>query len=302
MKILIIGGTGLVGPHLIYELLQLGHDISILNRSGKKFFTENVIKCNRSDFDVLATKLKEIHFDLCIDMIPFRVEEADNLKTILDDLKMPLIALSSIDVYAAYGKLHQTEDLFYQDMPLSEEAPLRKRLGIDGKKYDKIGIEESYLDLEDITIFRLPAVYGWPDTTRIDQYLIPMLSDSTEVKLSPNKASWLFSRGYCKNIAYAISKSIELRGKNIFNIADEKTYTELEWVKKIAGCIRWSGEIVLDDTATDECDFKQDWQVDITKMKDQLQYHEKYDVEEGFKEMIFFSAYQKLNKPYHKFY
>ncbi len=44
------------------------------------------------------------------------------------------------------------------------------------KRFDKIGVEKILLGaFKDATILRLPATYGWPDTTRVAHYLDPML-------------------------------------------------------------------------------------------------------------------------------
>jgi uncharacterized protein YbjT (DUF2867 family) len=34
MRILIIGGTGFIGPYLIKELINLGHEVAVFNRGN----------------------------------------------------------------------------------------------------------------------------------------------------------------------------------------------------------------------------------------------------------------------------
>ena len=42
--------------------------------------------------------------------------------------------------------------------------------------YNKTGIEKIYLSLTDVTIFRFPAIYGYPDTSRFEKYLDEMMN------------------------------------------------------------------------------------------------------------------------------
>ena len=80
-----------------------------------------------------------------------------------------VVAISSADVYRAYGRLHGSEPGATEPVPLTEDAPLRERLypyrGEFGGRlddYDKIPVERAFSSEPDVrcTILRLPAVYG----------------------------------------------------------------------------------------------------------------------------------------------
>ena len=150
LKIVIIGGTGLVGPHLVQEFIQddFDHDIILLNRSGRSNFCEMAIAVDRKDTAALEETLTDIQPDLVMDTIPFSAEDAKKTASILQKLKSKprVVIISSVDIYAAYARLHGTENIEIQPCPIIENMPLRTTFGAEGKIYEKLGVEKAYRD------------------------------------------------------------------------------------------------------------------------------------------------------------
>lgn len=310
MKVLIIGGTGLIGPYVMQEIYSSfqAAEIITVTRNGRQYLTERTFKADRNDVAEMERIIKETSPDWIIDMIPFTLEDAQNISSLISriNLDMPIIAISSIDIYSAYAKIHGTEDVDYQQCPISEDMALRKTLGAEGKKYDKLNVERIYLEtLPNVTILRLPATYGWPDRRRVDYYLDPMLNGEDEIKIPRQRAGWKFSRCLHKNAAYAILKVLEANqeGHHIYNVAEEEAYTDLEWCKKIAAVCGWQGRItVYDDNNLEDVDLKQDFYVSTKKIRDEIGFTEKYSPDEGLAEAIKLYAYNRFNTPYKQCY
>ena len=222
MRVLIIGGTALVGPHLIRELFENGvFDVHTMTRTGQQILCERAHIADRRDKGALLDLLRNVKPDVIVDMIPFTQEDATLLITALTTLgiEIPVIALSSIDVYAAYANLHRTETAALQQCPILEDMALRTRLGPEGKAYDKLSIESSYTEqLDAVCIMRLPAIYGWPDTTRVSQYLDRLLDGDKEIVIQPEESDWLFSRSFHKNVAHAIFLAV--RALSLIHISE----------------------------------------------------------------------------------
>ena len=308
MRVLIIGGTALVGPHLIRELFENGvFDVHTMTRTGQRVLCERAHIADRRDKGALLELLRLVKPDVIVDMIPFTQEDATLLVTALTNLgiAIPVIALSSIDVYAAYANLHRTETTALQQCPVAEDMPLRTQLGPEGKAYDKLSIESSYTEqLKTICILRLPAIYGWPDTTRVSQYLDRMLDGDTEITIQPGESDWLFSRSFHKNVAYAIFLAVKanLPGVNIFNIAEKDAFTTRQWIQKIASVCGWQGQIVAKSTPDDTLNWQQHFHVSSEKIRQQLGYDEKYCINEGLADTIAFHSYQRTGRNYKKYY
>ena len=159
-------------------------DVHTITRTGPQILCERAHIAYRGNKGALLELLRKVKPDVIVDMIPFIQEEATLLITALTTLgtAIPVIALSSIDVYAAYANLHRTETVAIQQRPITEDMALRTQLGPEGKAYDKLSVEYTYTkQLKSVCILRLPAIYGWPDTTRVSQYLDHMLDGDTEI-------------------------------------------------------------------------------------------------------------------------
>jgi len=304
VKILILGGTALTGPHVIRQLID--HEITTLSRSMRQVATERAVKGDRTIVSNVERALIAADPDLVIDMVPFTVEGANALVTAFGEWnkKVPVIALSSLDVYAGYGRLHGTEDTTHQETPIRESDTLRTALGPEGATYDKIGVETVYHEaLDDLTILRAPVIYGWPDGTRIATYLDPMLDGKKTIVIPENVMPFRISRSLHKNVAYAITlaSTHPLKGQSTYNIAEPSAYSEIEWATRIANLVGWRGELVAGPPVPNKT-FTQDLTADSTAIRSDLGYEEKFDPKEGLRDAVAFWAHHRTGLPYEKGY
>lgn len=303
-NIFIIWGGGLIGTHVVKEFMLNGDNVISLTKSGKSVFWEKALKWNRKNIKTIKNILKENEFDLVIDMIPFSLDDAIILFDVLRKYKIPLIACSSIDVYKAYWILWGTEWFkSYQKCPMKEKDSLRKKIWIEWMGYNKLEIEELYLTLPwPVTIIRLPAVYWSPDLSRINNYLPYILKSKKEIIIPYNKLNWITSRSFNKNCAFWIFLAKDCQWKNIYNIAEKKDYSEKEWIEKIWKIFHWKWKITEQWKHQNNLDFKQNWYVDSSKIRDELWFYEKYDIDEGLLDNILQYVYKKKNITYIKNY
>lgn len=308
MKILILGGTGLVGPHILKEIFLTFPDAEVhtITRSGKPYYSEKAHTMDRHDTITLQKTISAVAPDIFIDMVSFTREEAETTSHIINKINpdIPCVVASSIDIYAAYAKIFATESLDYQPCPISEDMTLRQKLGMEGAIYDKLNVEKTYLaTIKNVTILRFPALYGWPDTSRVSHYLDQMLDGKTDIKISPTRAKWKFSRCLHKNAAFAVVKVLQAasKGQEIYNVAEEVPFTELEWCKKISALCGWQGKFIITETYEKD-DLNQDFYVSTQKIRERLGFFEKYSPQEGLADTIAFHAYSRLNIPYKKCY
>ena len=313
-NIFIIWWSGLVWTHVLKEFILNWDSITSLTRSGTSLLWETTIKWNRSDEILLKKIFNDNDFDLVIDMIPFRLYDAKILYDILQDRDIPLIACSSIDVYKAYGILWSTENFTsYEKCPLTEKSDLRSNLWSTGENYNKLEIETLYLSLPwNISIIRLPAIYWYPDFTRIEKYLLPMLESEQEIVIDLNMMDWKFSRALNKNCAYWIFLARKSIWKQVYNLAEENVYTEKQWIEKIWKYIWWSWKIREDSVPwiwemnwkhiEQHLVWKQDWYVDTSKIRNELWFYEKYDPDEWLYDCILEYVRKRNNINYNKNY
>jgi len=308
MNVLIIGGTALIGPHVIRELFENNvKSIHTITRSGKNYYCEHSHSADRQDQAALQKIISKFKPDALIDMMPFSAADARILVATLSKLNytIPVIAVSSIDVYAAYASLHETEKLPLQQCPITESMQLRKNLGPEGSTYDKLSVESIYRsNLQNACILRMPAIYGWPDCTRVSNYVDQMLDKKSKIHIESLQADWKFSRCLHKNAAHAIvlATLARLSGIHAYNVAEEEVFTEREWIQKLATLCGWKGSIIETECGPTSANWRQHFYVTSKKIRTELGYSEKYSPIEGLADTVAFHAYQRINVEYHKYY
>ncbi|MCU1297047.1 MAG: NAD-dependent epimerase/dehydratase, partial [Acidobacteriaceae bacterium] len=176
-----------------------------------------------------------------------------------------VIAISSMDVYRAWGVLHLREPGSLEPLPLTEDSPVRtirqlyppetiKMLQcifnwVD-EGYDKIAVEEAILNSSDVsgTVLRLPMVYGPGDPLHRFFPLLRRFADGrSSILIADDLAAWRGPWGYVENIAQAIAlaaTSDQTAGR-IYNVCEEPTLSELAWQRRIATEAHWSGKFVV---------------------------------------------------------
>jgi len=104
MKILIIGGTGLISTAISRQLLASGHDLTLYNRGETHPRLPDgyhLIKGDRKDRKTFQNQIAEAgYFDCVIDMICFEPQEAEIDIQVFQGRVGQLIFCSTVDVYS----------------------------------------------------------------------------------------------------------------------------------------------------------------------------------------------------------
>lgn len=308
MRVFLIGGTGFTGPALVHELLERQHEVTFLHRGqtcDPRTSGAREIIANREDESQLIDAIAANSPDIVVDMIPFTADDAAITKKACQGVVSRVVALSSIDVYLAYGRIHRTEPGPLQPTPLTETSDLRETDRPEGPKSDKIAVERTLMDDSNLsaTILRLPAIYGARDKhRRLRGYLKRMDDGRPTILLAESLATWKFSRGYVDNVAHAIVLAIESEpaAGEVFNVAEPRAMTELEFVEAIGEAAGWEGEIrIIPDLQLPKylqpsVNFEQDWEVDTQKIRAQLGYSEVVDEQEAIRRTV---DWERQNPP-----
>lgn len=279
MRITVIGGTGLMGPTLVKLLLSLGHQVTCLNRRGASDDAD-AIRCDRRDEHALRTALEKSQPEVIIDMIPENGVEAHTLTQCVDDQPdLQLIAISSMSVYRAYAKIHRVESGPYQDCPIQEDDAL-STLPVRADHHDKPAVERSYLNaFQNLTLLRLPAIYGWPDTSRIKPYVDAVFEGDGVVRMNPIYARWTHSRASVLDCAHAISLCLGITGQHIYNVGETTSFTESDWCHLVWEAAEKTGTLIEDSSepVPFNADLEQQWICETTKIRRERGYTEVSD-------------------------
>ena len=196
MKILVVGGTGLIGSHITRELLKKGHQVTIGTRGkGEDDFSDEVqrLLLNRIEPDNLLQALNGLEFDVVYDTQAYSSNEVKYLLEAVSCKKY--IEVSTISVYWPEVKNLLTEEDFDP-----YEYPLnwcdRSEFSYDEiKRQAECAIFQSYAEIPSIAV-RIPYVIGIDDTTRrLHAYVDSILNkkaiyiDNLEAEISFIKSS-----------------------------------------------------------------------------------------------------------------
>jgi nucleoside-diphosphate-sugar epimerase len=267
MKILVIGGTGFIGPHVVRELSRQGHQIAVQHRGGRTAELPEGVQTLLGDRNTLPqiSAIRRFAPEIVIDMILSSGPQAQALRETFRGVAKRVVAISSMDVYRAMGLVHGAETGPLQPLPLTETSELRStphpyspealkmmRRTFDwaDDDYDKIPVERAVLSDPQLpgTVLRLPAVHGPGDPLhRFFPYLKRMDDRRPKIIFWDDLAAWRWSRGYVENVAAAIAlaATADAAAGQIYNVCEEPALSELEWAKKIAAVAGWHGEFVL---------------------------------------------------------
>jgi nucleoside-diphosphate-sugar epimerase len=114
MRILVVGGTGVISRELVRQMLSAGHEVTIVNRGQRKVeFGGEVewIRHDKNDHEGFARIFEKRQFDAVVDMICFDQTDAKRTIAVFRDRSDHLVICSSI---AAYRRP-------YRSVPVREE-------------------------------------------------------------------------------------------------------------------------------------------------------------------------------------
>jgi len=266
MRMLVIGGNGFIGTPVVRELLAAGHDVSVFHRRKDTSSGQEVaqIEGDRNRLRDYEAELRRFAPHVIIDMILSSGEQADQLVDLAADLRARVVAISSMDVYRAWGVMQGTEPGGLEPMPITEDSPLRTARKaypaelVQTMKsifswlnpgYDKIAVEQAVIDGRiGGTVVRLPMVYGPGDPLHRLHGILKRIRDGRPaIILAEDHARWRGPRGYVKNVAHAIAVAAisDAAMARIYNVCDEPTLPELEWQAKVVAQTGWGGRLVV---------------------------------------------------------
>ena len=149
MDILILGGTGFIGPHMVREALRRGHNVSLFNRgkTNKTLFPD--LKLYAGDRDGGLDVLKGNKWDAVIDNSGYVPRHVTDSVRLLKPAASYYVYISSISAYASFAT------------PNDESSPVGK---LDDESVEEV-TGETYGPLKALCEKRAAAEFGTDDLT-----------------------------------------------------------------------------------------------------------------------------------------
>ena len=199
MKILVIGGTRFIGRHVVRELLDAGHIVTLFHRGNNPQNIQGLevesLYGDRMVPGALSAVLANRYFDAVIDMVAYDAPETLLALQQVEPHVDRYLMISTASVYAQphCSPMHETDAVIHDDDPklaygrkkiLAEEAAFRF---------------SEQTDLP-VTVLRLPAVYGEYDHQAREWYFIKRLLDQRTHIVLPEGGCGVYHREYAGNV------------------------------------------------------------------------------------------------------
>jgi nucleoside-diphosphate-sugar epimerase len=263
MRVLVLGGTNFIGPHVVRRLHDQGDEVTVFHRGLHEPDLPSGVRHIHSasaalPFLQFPSILSDPTPDVVLHMFPVGDSDTRAAVARFSGVTGRIVAISSGDVYRAYGRLLGIEPGSPEPQPLSEDAPLREvlfpyRQSASGPSdwtyhYDKILAERAlFAGPVPATVLRLPAVYGPGDAQRrFRPYLKRMQDGRPGILMEVTQARWRWTHGYVENVAAAIALAVTdgRSAGRIYNLGEAVVPTMAERVAQIGELAGWRGKII----------------------------------------------------------
>ncbi len=318
MHILIIGGTGFIGSWVVRQLIGDGHVVAVFHRGHTTADLPPAVSHidgDRNNLSAFASGFTQFAPDVVLDMFPYTERDAALVMQTFRGVAGRVVAVSSMDVYRAYGRFSRLEEGPPDLQPFTEEAPLRSRLypyrasaqqpSDLAHNYEKILVEKEVMSDTELpgTVLRLPQVYGPGDPQRRLFEFLKRMSDARPIiLLEEGRAQWRWTRGYVENVAAAIALAVtnDRATGHTYNVGEKEAFTELEWVERIGKTVSWTGTIkviprfMLPAHLVLPYDWAHHLAGDTSRIRRDLAYEESVSVEEALRRTV---AWERAQPP-----
>ena len=250
MNILLTGGTGFIGSHLLHTLLQKNHSIVLLKRSTSHIWRIDDIMDTLISYDLdKITDLESIFtknkIDLIIHLAGLHIRHHSTTKEIeeMNDININL-PITLLDIAARFHVKGFINTGTFSEYKLTIK-PVSEKDKIKPYNYysvTKIAFEEmlkyyaSNHDIKAVTL-KLFSPYGEKDNDKIIPLIIKSFITNKEIKLTKGEQRLSFT--YITDIVDAYIKSIDFICSNkykhyeVFNIGVIKDFSIKKIIKMI---------------------------------------------------------------------
>ncbi len=248
-KFILLGGGGFIGNALAGVLIKAGHQVLVLNRKGHGFVDgAEYQRVDRQNPAQVVVAIKAFRADILIDMIAMELADTQALHDVLAGHISRYVLISSCDVYAAFGRLLNTETGKIDHRALDESSSLRKNLypfrGLieDRYDYDKIPLERAALQQNDVEalVLRLPMVTGPGDPRRRYKSLTKLLHDGKcTLNMGKEFANWVSPHLHVDDVVNAIAMAAvhKKSAGQVYNIGPDQHFSEKQRALAFADAI-----------------------------------------------------------------
>jgi len=296
-RVLVIGGTVFIGPAVVRQLAQSGHEVAVFHRGENEIDLPASVRHIHGDRARIANSRAEIAAfapEVVVDMRAMTEADAKAVADAVRGIAKRYVVISSMDVYRAYGRLHGSEPGPALAPPFDEDSQLREKLYVYRehaptsiaqrpawlKEYDKILVERIALNDREIagSVVRFPMVHGERDGQRRFYAIWKRIADGRRaILLSTGFAGFRSSRTHVDNAAHAVAlvATDDRAAGRVYNVGEPDALAFSEWAALIGKQMSWGGHM-----------WEHHLVADTSRIRRELGYREVVSREEGLRRTL----------------
>ena len=316
MRIAFVGGTRFIGHVAAERAIVCGHEATVIHRGVHACEVKGAqeVIADRGDPEALARALEVARPEVVVDTWAMTRRDAETCGAVVARLDIPAVVLSSMDVYAQFGRLNglpapDPESTVTESSPLTIPYPFRGLGAHDGgHDYDKKDVEQAYASALDrrqgVTFLRLPAVYGRRDRKRRFSTMVDALDASKGASCTlrcKNSASLRMTHVHVDDAAHAIVIACEAprAARSIYNVGEETTPPMRERVERIAAAmnveLRWDECPELPDELWELGPLANDFVASSAKIRAALAFREITTEDERVRDLVAWLRFSRVS-------
>lgn len=295
VRILVLGGTGFIGSHIVDALLASGHHVKILGRTLKYTHSEypDLVEFIQADFgDSLAVFEALTGVDIVIHLVSSTVPSSSNLAPVAD-IQSNLI--NSVKLFNAMHEMNVKKIIYFSSggtvygnptqTPIPESHPTHP---ISSYGITKLAIENHLFMQQELyglqsVVFRLSNPYGPRQGHLGSQGVIgtflKQIMDGKVIKIWGD-GSVIRDYIYISDAVSACMKAVDSDITGTFNIGSSCGHSLIDIVKEIEACTKRKAVIVFEKRRSFDV---KEVVLDTTFAQRNLQWLPRHTLQQGIK-------------------
>jgi nucleoside-diphosphate-sugar epimerase len=246
MDVLVIGGTGPTGPHVVGGLLEDGHRVAILHtgRHEVDAITDRVEHIHTDPFDIdqVAAALGDRTFDLVYAMY-------GRLRTNARFFAGRCGRMVAVGGVPAYRGFAQPQGIWPPGMVVPVREDATRAIDDDNVKVRRIvETEDAFFEAHpDGTLFRYPLIYGPGQLIPREWLIVRRVLDGRRRVIVADGGLTLRTAGFGANVGHALALAArhpDVAAGKAYNVGDEVCLTARQTIELIGEALGASLEIV----------------------------------------------------------
>lgn len=247
MKVLVVGGTGPTGPHIVGGLLSRGCEVTIFHRGAHEPPELAHVEHLHGD-PHFRESIDETVGNRCFDLVLAMYGRVKHLAPAFEGRCERFVSIGGAPVYRGFFP----RDGYLMPVPVTEEDPVVESAAADDQALQfSLRLAEAeatvFASHPAGTILRYPMLYG-PNNTRPQEWsVVRRVRDGRKHMILPDGGPQVHTRCAARNAAayvLAVVDRPDVAAGQVYNCGDPFSWSMRQWVEAIAGLLDAELEIV----------------------------------------------------------